>query len=153
MRKNIVRSLAAITLFAAAVASSGCASTSGGCPTVTTTSAELVAYGGTLAALKSGAPVSVITGIDSNIDNSVSTGQFDSTAIVTAIIKAGGQQYAPYFGAVEILFGTAWQSSVDSNLTAATCTLPVLENISAGIKLAVSVEGQPANTKLAPFQK
>src|ERR1017187_8539066 len=112
MKSYIVRSIAVVTILAAVVISTGCAlfkpTPACGCPQITQPIASGLAYGGTLAAIKKGAPKSVMSGIASNIDASIVTGQFDGTLIDVSIAKAGGQTWAQAFGAVEIMFGTAW---------------------------------------------
>jgi hypothetical protein len=125
----------------------------GQCPQITTTGAELLAYGGALAAMKGGVPSADISKIAVDIDASVASGQYDGTVLDAAILKAGGQTWAPYLGGISILFGTTWQAALDGQLNAQVCTLPILQSASTGLKLAVAVSGKPATAKLAPFKK
>jgi hypothetical protein len=156
--KSVTRLFGVVAVVAVfAFVASGCAlfkpTPSGDCPQVTTTGASLIAYGGALAALDSGAPVSVLVKVASNIDAVVISGKFDADIINIALANSGGAKWAQYLGGAALLFKTEFNGIVNSNVNTQVCTVPVLQNISIGIKQAIAVGGQPMAAKLAVYRK
>lgn len=124
----------------------------GDCPTVTTTGASIVAYAGSLAALENGAPPSVLSKIASNIDAVVVSGQFNADIVSIILENSGGAKWAQYLGGAALLFQNEFNGIVNSNANKQVCTVPVLKNISAGIKQAVALAPKPTAAKLAPYR-
>jgi len=147
MRSNPIRMLLSVILLTCMLtmlgAITGCSlfkpTPQGACPTLTTSGAELVAYGASLAAVKGGAKTSDLVLIESNITATVSSGQFNADLISIAIKNAGGAPWLQCFGAVDAIFGAAFNSIVNSNLSAQVCSVPVAKAIAEGIDLYLAL--------------
>ena len=109
----------------------------GTCPTLTVNGAELIAFGATTAAIKNGAPAATITLIESNITATVQTGVFNADLIAIAIKNAPqGNQWMPYLGAIDVVFGQAFNSLVATQANQQVCMVPIANAIVAGMQLA-----------------
>jgi hypothetical protein len=116
----------------------------GECPKVTTIGAYVVSFAGARAALDKGAPVAILSSIESNINVAVVTGKFNVDVIDLAIANSGGAKWATYLAGVSILFRDEMNTVVNTNVNKQVCVVPVLKNISLGINQAIAVNPKPA---------